>query len=427
MKKWTKGHARLIGRIIFADFLEHPLEKYRCIIEEVERSSLFERLAITTMSFSKAQASRKDAVSSGVIAKIARGGDFFSIMYIYEGFNKMYLVDTRKTERLGTEGSFARLEIEEVNSFLHKLRRISSRNELTHRILKGIVKHQERYLSTGDPIDLVPFTQIQLVKLLTTPPDISWVSRLVNRLSVIAPSGEEKPLRWFFQTRKDVHKRLIKQILDKENEDLQSGRLRKPYTDNEIRLLLEDRLRSRVTVTKPVSSKGYGYVTEQRDRNRLPSICRWTVGHCRKDMGIPPANRRLSGYKYPPLSANFSVPYPLTPEEILRNAPSSPGIYEFRLKAKEIEYPNGKTRVIYIGSTRNIKKRLREHLGKNSKNGHIKAFVTEYECLFRYISFSESWAEEELRLCNLFVTTYGAPPECNRVRPSVRLCRRMQK
>lgn len=118
-KKWTKGRARLIGRIIFADLLEHPLEKYRCIIEEVERSLLFERIPIMIKSFSKAQASsRKDAVSSGVIAEIARGGNFFSIKYIYEGFNKMYLVDTRKTERLVTEGSFVRSEIEEVNSFL---------------------------------------------------------------------------------------------------------------------------------------------------------------------------------------------------------------------------------------------------------------------------------------------------------------------
>ena len=99
MKKWTKEHARLVGKIIFADFLEHPLEKYRCLIEEVERSSLFEKLPLIIKHLSKAQASsRKDAISSEVIADIVRNGQDFSIKYVYEGFNKMYLVDTRKTE-----------------------------------------------------------------------------------------------------------------------------------------------------------------------------------------------------------------------------------------------------------------------------------------------------------------------------------------
>jgi len=153
------------------------------------------------------------------------------------------------------------------------------------------------------------------------------------------------------------------------------------------------------------------------------------VGHCRKDMGIPSAKRRLSGYTYPPLSANFSVPYPLTLEEVLRNAPPCPGIYEFRLKAKEVEYPNGKTQVIYIGSTRNINKRLRDHLGKNTKNGRIRDFLKNHECSFRYIQFSGpqprtftkvrggGWRQKEKELYKLFVATYGSAPKCNRISP----------
>jgi len=227
--------------------------------------------------------------------------------------------------------------------------------------------------------------------------DNSRTSRLVNRISVITPSGEEKLLKSFFQTQRDINKRRIKQLLDKENataKNAEKSRERKNFetlTDNQIRVELE---------------KEYGL-----------SLSRHSVGHCRKDMGIPSAKRRLSGYKYPPLAANFSMIHSLTLEDVLKNAPQGAGVYEFRVKSKEIEYPNGKTPVVYIGSTKNIKKRLREHLGKNSKNGHIKGFLKKTGCCFRYIQFSKNWKEEERRLYELFVATYGRPPKCNRVRP----------
>lgn len=116
--------------------------------------------------------------------------------------------------------------------------------------------------------------------------------------------------------------------------------------------------------------------------------------------------------------------YTLTVEAVQNNAPATPGIYEFRLKGKEIEYPNGKTPIIYLGSTKNIKKRLRDHIGKNSKNGRIRDFLKNHECSFRYVELSTlqpqknmKWREEEKRLYKLFVTTYGSAPKCNKVKP----------
>lgn len=134
-------------------------------------------------------------------------------------------------------------------------------------------------------------------------------------------------------------------------------------------------------------------------------------------MGIPSAARRLCGYQYPPLSTNFSVLYPLTVASIHNNAPASSGVYEFRLRKKEIEYPHGKGKVIYIGSAKNLKKRLKEHVRPNNKNGHIKHFLKKMNCSFRYIPFSKDWKKEEGRLYHLFINTYGASPKCNQVRP----------
>lgn len=392
MQKWSKEHARFVGRVIFANFLKLPLGSYKNIIEEVESSAIFKKLsrdggnhegnnssAIIIKRLSRSGISHeKTGRSSKAIAKIVKSNKGFSVRYAYNGFNKIYSI--RRTPHL---------------KLFYKLRRISSRNELTHKIIEGLIEHQKEFLSTGNPVDLVPFSQVQLANWLngneSSKIHISWISRLVNKLSAIVPSGEEKILRSFFPTQRDINKRLIKQLLDKENEDIESGRLKRPLTDNKIRAKLE---------------KEYGL-----------SLSRCTVGHCRKDMGIPPAKRRLSGYKYPPLSANFSMLYPLTIESVQSNAPSCPGIYEFRLNSKEIEYPEGKTNIVYIGRTMNINKRLREHLGRKSKNHHIKGFLKKEKCLFRYIQFLKNWKEEEGKLYDLFVTTYGASPYCNRVRP----------
>ena len=457
-------HAKFVGRVIFANLLSLPLKNYRSIIEEVERDVQFAiadcRFAIsgrnrrkgaaisppgrgarlvchspkgngrragwvTVKRLSRARTlAEKKNVSVTVVAKIAnclrwaragrRGpgrGNQFAIRYVYEGFDRMYVINNARQDELYADKN--------IRSMIFRLRRIGSRNALTHAIIEGIIEHQGDFLSTGDPIDLAPLSQADLTewmnkmrsaerglrnagKRMSPVPDSgfrvpdseichSWVSRLVNGISVIIPSGKEKPLKKFFQTQKDVNQRFIKQLLDKENEDIESGRQKKPLTDSRIKIELEGK---------------YGV------RLSRHSICQ-----CRRDMGIPPAKRRLSGYKYPPLSANFSMLYSLVIEEVLRCAPENPGIYEFRLKGKEIEYPNGRTRVIYIGSTRNIKKRLREHLGKNGKNGHIRDFLKKGGCSFRYMQLSKDWKEEEKRLYNLFHTTYGAPPRCNRVRP----------
>ena len=178
---------------------------------------------------------------------------------------------------------------------------------------------------------------------------------------------------------------------------MQLGRLKNPYTDNELGKMLEALLRAKVK---------WHY-----------SLSRRTVCRCRKDMGIPPAKRRISGYKYPPLSLNFSAYYSLTKESIQQNCSTVSGVYEFCIKNNNgIEYPNGATKVFYIGSTTNIKKRLQDHLSRGNKNGSIKKFLKTHQCLFRYIKFPHAWKEEERKLLELFFYTYGSLPKSNKLR-----------
>lgn len=254
MQEWTKDHAKFIGRVIFANFLKLPLERYKDIIREAEQSIYHEgggRSLVTVRRLSKANISSEKANRSPkVIAEIAKNTKGFNIRYVYEGFNKIYTIHRTPHSKL-----------------FYKLRRISSRNEVTHRMIGGIIEHQKNFLNTCDPTDLVPFSQIRLAKWinkrqknLNSDICISWISRLVNSLSVVIPSGEERTLKSFFPTQKDINKRLIKQLLDKENEDIESGRLKKPLMDNQIRTNLEDE---------------YGI-----------KLSRHSICHCRKDMGF---------------------------------------------------------------------------------------------------------------------------------------------
>ncbi|MFW0860408.1 MAG: hypothetical protein AAGB97_09755, partial [Dehalococcoidia bacterium] len=97
-----------------------------------------------------------------------------------------------------------------------------------------------------------------------------------------------------------------------------------------------------------------------------------------------------------------------------------PGVYELRLDNAKIDYPNGSCEILYIGSGRNLRKRLLSHLSPNTKNGDIKRFVREKSCVFRYLQVPNGWDREEESLYDLFVRTFGDSPLCNHVSPKAR-------
>ena len=382
-------HAKLVGRIIYGNLLKYPLGKYKKMIEEIEMSPLINKVPVTVKRLSQTCTTNQgENYSSRAIARIVRNSESLSIKYTYDGFNKRFQVEEHRTEKSRTYDKNS-----EMDRFVHKLRRISSRNELTYQVLHEIIKQQSKYLITGNPLYLVPLTQIELSRAISKENrkiDNSWISRLISGLTVLTPSGEERSLKSFLPSRKQVNKFFIRNLLDRETKDIISGKMEKSYTDVQIKNILQV-------------------------QNRKLSVR--SIAQYRREMGIHSAKRRISGYKYPPLSANFSLLYPLTVASVRTNSPAVPGIYEFRLKNREIEYHNGKTPVIYIGSTGNIKKRLKDHLGKNTKNGRIRDFLKNHECFFRYIRFSKDWNKEEARMYQLFYSTYGAQPKCNRIKP----------
>ena len=95
--------------------------------------------------------------------------------------------------------------------------------------------------------------------------DTSRISRVTQGLSIITSQGNEVSLKLFFPTKRDIVKRRIKAILSREKEDIRNGRVKKPYTDEELRCKLKDEYEL--------------------------SITKRAVAYCRKDRGILPYSK----------------------------------------------------------------------------------------------------------------------------------------
>lgn len=290
---------------------------------------------------------------------------------------------------------------EEENRMLHSLRRINSRNLLTHSILQVVIDHQMRFLVTGDTNDLRELSQAGLADMLSRSSlpgrlgakriDPSWICRLIKGVSVNGLSGGEIMLKGLLQSSKDINQRLLRQLLRDERRSLEVGILKNPYTDEQIR----DKLANEQSV----------------------QLSRSTIHKYRREMRVPSSRKRALHTTFSIASAVFSCYYPLAFSSVHDNAPASGGVYEISLKSELVDYPLGGSPCLYIGSTKNLVKRLDEHQRSNNRNGNLVHFVNDFECSFRYFTLSGNPREEEGRIYDLFLAKYGAPPKCNRVRP----------
>ncbi|MDA3793337.1 MAG: GIY-YIG nuclease family protein [Elusimicrobia bacterium] len=411
-KRGSPKQAKLIGKIILSNFLELSLDKFEKYIETVERNPIFCRLmrnnVIDVKEISALESKKTPEVkSNNILAEIINDRGSFSIRYPRAGFAKKYIIDSERLFILNKRSSDR--ENYRIHLLLWKLRHINTRNEVTHRILNGITAIQKNYFLTADDFELKPLTLRDLSIQISsfTPREaknfptltgaaplkigVGWISRIAKGKLLITPKGKELPLKFFFHKRKETAKRFVKEILNGERQDLKSGKILKAYSDGK----LKDKLKV-----------SYGILVSKR------SICFY-----RKELGVPSFPKRVVNYTYLPFRENFSCPYPLTFSSIDSNAVENSGVYELHLANMEIKYENDKTGVFYIGSSRNLRKRLKEHSKAKSKNGKIRKILKDNRCLFRYIVFHRDWKKEEKRLYKLFCSTFGAPPKCNKISP----------
>ncbi len=405
---------KLVGRIILANFLEYSLSKFLKYVQTVENQPLYKKLIHEGVIIRRPSSMGNFQSADGVIAVVKKDACLnFSIQYAREEFSVEYSVNSEKLSKM------AKLPDEKkgnISSLMHKLMRISTRNRTMHELLKGIIECQRDYFESDNKnevdLKLKPLQLKTLTEYISdkyTPAtgcatgcrenslgcgfviDASRISRVSRGVSLVNHEGKTVLLKEFFPTKRDIVKRHIKVIIRKERGEIFNGRIKEPYTDGELQRRLKD----------------------EYDL----SVSRREIGYCRNAMGILPHSKRINGYGYPPLSVNFSAIYPFTIPAVKNNAPVKPGVYELRLDGNQIDYPKVYYRTFYIGSAKNLKKRLLDHLGSNGKNGGIKEYVKEEKCVFRYVQISEGWSREEKNLYNLFIATFGDSPACNHVSP----------
>ncbi|GAI23652.1 unnamed protein product, partial [marine sediment metagenome] len=278
-------------------------------------------------------------------------------------------------------------------SFLHQVRRVNSRNALTHCLLKTIAREQKDYLSTGDILRLKPLPQVELAKRMNQsmnnlgayalPACPSWLSRLIPNLSIRLLGGSEQPLNVLLPNRRDRIKWALRELLNEESRKIIEGGLQAPYDDCQLQELLH--------------------------RQFDISTVRRNISAVRRELGIPSAYIRSQDFWHL-LAVPFSNVYPLTIKEITLHVPQASGVYELCLKEGQVTYPKGGSTIFYIGRSKNLEKRLMEHLQARTKNKILAQYLGRETCGFRFLVAEDSYTHEEKRLYDLFISTFGAPP-----------------
>ncbi len=316
------------------------------------------------------------------------------------GYDIVTLIISGATGWAGVSGTVSPMAPSK-KSFLHQLRRVNSRNALTHRLLETIAKEQKDYLSTGDILRLKPLPQVELAKKMNqysinnlgtyaVPACHSWLSRLIPNLSIRLPDGSEQPLKVLLPNRRDRTKWALRKLLNEENREIIEGVLRIPYGDCQLQELLH--------------------------RQFDISTVRRNISAIRRELGIPSAHVRSHDFWHL-LAVPFSNVHPLTMKEIALHVPQTGGVYELCLKEGQVAYPKGGSAIFYIGRSKNLEKRLVEHLQAQTKNKVLAQYLGRETCGFRFLVAEDSYTHEEKRLYDLFISTFGAPPAGNRVSP----------
>ncbi len=401
-------HKLLVKKIILSRFLEMPLEKYEDYIESLKISPVFIKLCnwkydkrnrgiIKIINFPKTTGNSGECNwPKNILAEVIAGRDCYLINYRNGWFAKKIEVNQSRLSRF-LESEKSTNKKQTIKDLLAKIRLVNIRNSITYKILRGIIYFQKDFfINRDDPYSLKALSFLDVNKWVNynfkngVYVDNSRISRTINGKSIITRYGNEIELKKLFSSSRDIKKKYIKKILHLERIGVDKCILKAAYTDREIA--------KKIKVT-------YGI-----------DISRRIVGCCRKELGIASSYRRVNTY-YSPINFYYSRFFPFNNKSVKKNAPQKSGVYELSATGLEIKYLKGKSKIFYIGSAKNIRKRLPEHLGSSGRNGGIKNFYKCHSCLFRYKLCPEDWNKTEKELYNNFITTFGEAPKCNNIRP----------
>jgi len=216
------------------------------------------------------QNNRTARIYYSTIASIEKNNGELSIGYFSPEMAKgRYLIDFDRVETIKKVETFAKDEIRKIDSLLNKLRLINSRKTTIYEAIQNLIEVQCDFLLSGDLKDLKPFTQVSLSTKMGVNP--SLISRAINRKAIRTPQGRQISLKTLFPSEREIRKKLIREVIEQEKNEIQNRSLSKAYSDEEIRTQLR---------------KKYG-----------TSVSRRSISDCRKNLKIPSSFERMHQYR----------------------------------------------------------------------------------------------------------------------------------
>ncbi len=405
-----KIDAVLVGKIVFARFLESSLRALDRFVARVESSGEFSRLTpwVTVACLEDAQTAGAavDVCShpSSTLGEVRETDGRLGFFYHRESYVREYRFDEMEVRRLRSCREFP----EELARTLHRLRLINSRNRLTHALVQALLEMQAAYLRSGELLSLLSLTQAQMSERLRAQPELPMVadagriSRLVRGMSITLPNGKTIPMIGLFPKPRQIHCYLIDYVIRNENISVAEGVLKRPLSDEGIAELLE---------------REYGMHLSRR-----------TVANIRHVLAIPDCRRRCQRMNYLTVTEGFSALVPLTVQALRSVVPTHPGVYEIRSDSpSDLGGDNNASEgpilppephgVVYIGSAGDLRKRLGDHLRGSSGNTLLHRCIAEGGARVRFRMISDRWRWVERELYHVFCKTFGAPPLYNRMSP----------
>jgi len=241
-----------------------PLEIVKKINDFVDKFYLESKLSESI------EDNRTSRIYYSTIASIEKDNGHLTIGYFSPEMAKgRYLIDFDRVEKIKKVGIFAKDESRKIDSLLNKLRLINSRKTTIYQVIQNLIEVQRDFLFSGDFKDLKPFTQVSLSRKMEVNP--SLISRAINRKAIRTSGGRQVPLKILFPSEREIRKKLIREIIEQEENEIQNGSLCKAYSDEEIKTQLRKKYRT--------------------------SISRRSISDCRKNLKIPSSFERMHQYQ----------------------------------------------------------------------------------------------------------------------------------
>ena len=377
------------GKVLLSRFLELPLRRFDSFVKKLDADSHFlQRSGVLSLGFLRG-ARLSSGASSGAqtFGEIVMEEGHPEIFWHSPSFAREYRMDDAVIDHMRDHEEIG----EDLGRIVRRLRLVNSRNRLTDHIVRFILHVQAGYLETGDLLQLRPLSYVRLSEKLPFTPwfpngiDSTRISRILRRFPLVFLDGTIRELSDLCPKIRTTCCHFVNDVIKSEKMLIQEGSIQGPLSDGEIARRVEE---------------VFGTIISRR-----------TVAHIRRTLGIPERIARATARTYRDATAEFSPPIPLTPRSVRESTPVCSGVYEISSFV-----PGEPEKVLYIGSSRNLRKRLSHHLYSSGGNPLLRERMSG-GARFRYRIVKEDWRTFERTIYRSFLNTFGMAPECNRASP----------